>query len=816
MVTDGYGILVDNIHGTVSNPFVISGNTITVAPGKSSRGLLLENTGGSIYNGEIFNNYVDIREKGNREYGVTGIVATAFRMRTYGDAAHHDIHLHDNTFIARTSASGETLGAIGGRITYYSNNQAINLNNLFENNIFKAIVETTDTNYYARAFSFDGVAANTAPLMRSNFIESNDISLALAGSDGNGYALDGDFISTTFRKSVDGAARSYKSIVAGYSGFQVSNVQIIDSRYENGATSTIVWTGSGVKDISIGKLLPVQTKTTNGIDMAGATVEVFDRSGASVFTGTTDAHGMLAVPIVTTIYRQEGTNPKTITTDLRGNFNLRFSKVIGGVPYTWSTSVVLNENVWNVVGFGDFNADGTDDVLVHDQTTGEIGVWTVRNGQYTGYKKISVADPASWIVAGVADFNCDGTDDILLRNTVPANGGIGVWIVQNSSFVRWSSIGVADPMLWDVDGVGDFNRDGTADILLHNRINGGVGVWLINNGSFSRWSSIGAADPAQWEVSGAGDFNRDGTADVLLHNKVNGGTGTWLIQNGCYKAWSNFGNAVPAATWTAGGALDGNADGTTDVFLKNISTGDTGVWKISNGQYAGWQSIGRADLSTCDIVGFGKLFGGATDGIVLRNRNTQEVIYWRLNNAAFSSLNTVSVITAFFGPAAAASASQAVLPAVQTAATENAAASVSASSAVSTTTANDAIIASMGTRHSIENNLNRLASDRVFSDLTKSTQLPRLDISTPDISQDTLLSKLGEVSANRSFTHALLAGNARSSAGDGFKMYKMLDGAKNGAIDESLDDDLLEAIGSATREISDVVDYVIRNEAASK
>ena len=319
MASDCYGV---GFYGV--NTFEISGNTILAPTGKSGRGILIDSAG---TNGQVFGNYVDVREKPNAEYGSTGIEATALRFRDYADAGMRNISVHDNTFIARTGV-GYAHAALGARVSYrVATNSVGNLNDVFTNNVFEGIVETSDSSYFARGLTLEAVDnATTGYKFVTNTIVSNDTSLGFGGNDGeNAKGL--TFISNTFSKSSEGAVRAYRSIAAGYSNGVVQGIALFDNRYTNGATSQIVWIGSGQKDISVGYLLGVSAQDASGKALAGASVKVVDKSGTTLFQGTTDAAGGVSgITVVTTVYRQTTTSPTAISTDLRTPFTLTVSK----------------------------------------------------------------------------------------------------------------------------------------------------------------------------------------------------------------------------------------------------------------------------------------------------------------------------------------------------------------------------------------------------------------------------------------------------------------------------------------------------------
>jgi hypothetical protein len=54
------------------------------------------------------------------------------------------------------------------------------------------------------------------------------------------------------------------------------------------------------------------------------------------------------------------------------------------------------------------------------------------------------------------------------------------------------------PANWNVVGTGDYNGDGTSDILLQN--GSSVTAWLMNNGSLSSSTAITTGLPAGWNA----------------------------------------------------------------------------------------------------------------------------------------------------------------------------------------------------------------------------------------------------------------------------------------------------------------------------
>jgi hypothetical protein len=66
-----------------------------------------------------------------------------------------------------------------------------------------------------------------------------------------------------------------------------------------------------------------------------------------------------------------------------------------------------------------------------------------------------------------------------------------------------------------VVGTGDFNGDGTTDLLLEND-SGNLIDWIMQNGAYAGWNQIG--NTSGYGVVGTGDYTGMQTAGILLEN----------------------------------------------------------------------------------------------------------------------------------------------------------------------------------------------------------------------------------------------------------------------------------------------------------
>ena len=237
VVTNPYAILLSSVQN-----FEVAGNTIVPVSG---RGIDVDGYSPLLLaHGDISNNYVDVKETIDREYP-QGLPVEALRLRNNIDSEgpQRDLSIHNNTFIAE-SGPGLVSEANAVRVSYVNRRgQMSDAGVLLENNLIKAVVLTQDPTYRAKALVLDRVDAGINLGIRNNVLESNDVSLSLTDTEGG---LDGvTLVGNTVRQSSDGAARPYTPILAAFFGRGASNVSILDTALDNGATPMVTTVGSG-------------------------------------------------------------------------------------------------------------------------------------------------------------------------------------------------------------------------------------------------------------------------------------------------------------------------------------------------------------------------------------------------------------------------------------------------------------------------------------------------------------------------------------------------------------------------------------------
>ena len=256
---------------------------------------------------------------------------------------------------------------------------------------------------------------------------------------------------------------------------------------------------------------------------------------------------------------------------------------------------------WTPEATGDFTANGKAGILWRN-ANGEVGEW-ISNGAAggAGFTKLDLGHvDTSWAIQGTGDFNGDGTSDILWRNT---NGDTAIWYSVASGVYIPVDLGYVDPS-WNVAGIGDFNA-GDADDILWRNANGEVGLWLSNGsagGAGFTKLDLGNVS-TNWVTQGVGDFNRDGASDILWRNTVTGDTAIWFMSsNGAY---SPVDLGVVNLSWTIAGVGDYNGDSSRADILWRNTNGAVGEWLSTSGPgFTGFTKIVLTTAPTSwNIVG---------------------------------------------------------------------------------------------------------------------------------------------------------------------------------------------------------------------
>ena len=189
---------------------------------------------------------------------------------------------------------------------------------------------------------------------------------------------------------------------------------------------------------------------------------------------------------------------------------------------------------------------------------------------------VAVANQAGNGVVG--DFNNDGTPDLLFAHT---SGTLYAWFMDGARMIGGDYVSPQTvPGGWQVVGIDDFNADGKSDIIIQHQSTGQLTLWAMDGlARIDEVSLLATSTP--WRVSATGDFNGDGQADIIWQHPTTGQLYVWFMDG---PNMIDEGYPSPAQVdlrWKVVGTADMNGDGKMDLVWQSPSTGELVAWMMN-------------------------------------------------------------------------------------------------------------------------------------------------------------------------------------------------------------------------------------------
>jgi len=280
-----YGIaLLKGAPGSrIYNNTIVSGNNYG-----GGRGILIENTLGEAGNWvEVYDNYVDVHEGPNVEYGEGGTSVHALRVRAIDGLDIDYIKIYNNTFIGTGDANTSTDNYNRGVATLrYSDSYGTD-NIVIENNTFRAKSLTSGVESLAAVFDY----ANSGGLkFKGNRIEGDGtlVKFGYNNSGAKNICIEGGTLS--FLSPVYDAQTYHIGHLRN--NWDCSNNSACDVNYENGADDKdITLALGGNLEFELQNKVTVNVKGYNNLPVPSASVKIINNYGRNIINNYTLSSG---------------------------------------------------------------------------------------------------------------------------------------------------------------------------------------------------------------------------------------------------------------------------------------------------------------------------------------------------------------------------------------------------------------------------------------------------------------------------------------------------------------------------------------------
>jgi hypothetical protein len=241
---------------------------------------------------------------------------------------------------------------------------------------------------------------------------------------------------------------------------------------------------------------------------------------------------------------------------------------------------------WRAAGAGDFDSDGTTDILWFHDDHRSVRIWLM--GDSAGDGEVGVELAAGWGVAGAGDFDGDGRDEVAIWNR---STRLEIWGLRGE-LVRLAEISIRRH--WEVAGFGDLDGDGDDDIILQDRRKRRIEALVVSAEFSTTRVLLDRQRTALWDVIDSGDYDGDGQSDLLwrdLSSGTQGGAGVWHLSRSLELSGDPL-DLELGIDHSVVGSADYDGDGSADLLVFHPETRELVLWLMTGDGAHQFESLG--------------------------------------------------------------------------------------------------------------------------------------------------------------------------------------------------------------------------------
>ena len=356
---------------------------------------------------------------------------------------------------------------------------------------------------------------------------------------------------------------------------------------------------------------------------------------------------------------RDNASGRVYTLNARGNYldgDGMFSVRSHWIPHDTGLTVEAT----TFLGTGDLDGNNHTDIVARTPGTGHIDFRFFHAGDTARAHRVDELS-GGWEVLMAGDMRGDGHLSLLWHR--PATHDYDIWHIVDRD-LRWSGILFADGIAREFVLHGDFDGDGTRDLLF--RLSPGV-YELVNiriltgTGVVDYVSESFAMPSSEWKPHMAADLTGDGSDDLLWKNHYSGEVTAWIMSGVTVPADArppaaqnnendSPGTALPGVTLLPFGtrfevlaALDVDEDQRNDLILQHRETRNLHLMLMDGPAPKAPLVTLDADGEHLEVVAAGDYNADKREDLLVRNTATGEVEFFLMGPSGIAGRHTLGV-----------------------------------------------------------------------------------------------------------------------------------------------------------------------------
>jgi hypothetical protein len=234
------------------------------------------------------------------------------------------------------------------------------------------------------------------------------------------------------------------------------------------------------------------------------------------------------------------------------------------------------------------------------------------------------------------DLNGDGIGDTIWRKTGTTGatkGYVGYLLDAQGAVV--GKRGLAKGSDWELETAAYFTTGPVTDFVWRNTTDNATVMWVMKaDGSTAKQKYIGGKDSPEWQVETSGDYDGNGSTDLIWRNSNNDAHSMWLMNEWRVTSDGLIGGSSTFRLVATAADYDANDDGCIDLIWRDTTSDGYVVHLMQGTKQIGAFPI--AEGTGWDLVATGNYDTNGIGDLLWREQATGAVVQWLMTYDATS------------------------------------------------------------------------------------------------------------------------------------------------------------------------------------